>query len=334
MSIHVGLIGLGNIIEHHVDALRCLDAFTVTAVCDVDEPRRAHWADALSCAAYPDTDSLLGSGVDVAVVALPHHLHVPVSLAALSAGCHVLVEKPMTIRAADVEVMVGAARDAGRVLLVADLTGFAPGAVRTGGKFSAGELGRFLTGCIFNARVYFYPGRPAWFLEESASGGGMFANVGLHCLATARMALPGLTPCSVSATVAHIDEHPVEACTALLVRYAEGGSMLYEEVGYFPRPDWLNTGTHFVFESGFVSWTDTQWRMMDRDGHEHVEPLTPHEHVYTPVYEDLLRAIEGRPHWPTLDAYAEDMVVARAAYASAARGGEINLADTDWRADA
>jgi glucose-fructose oxidoreductase len=243
------------------------------------------------------------------------------------------VEKPMAVSVDECRAMLAAAKARGRALIVAESAGHTPGAVRTGEKFAAGELGRFFTGSIINARFYFNEGRPAWFLDPAMSGGGMFSNVGLHRLAAARACLPGLTPVAVSGSVSHQPEWKVEACTTAHVRYAEGGAMLYEEVGYYPRPEWLNAGVHFVFAEGIVSWDEQHWRMMRRDGQEIVEGL-PAAPGYLPIYENVLRAVRGEEYGPSARGYAEDVAIVHAAYASAQAGHEVDLRTPEWSLDA
>ena len=328
MSLTLGFIGLGAILSHHLAGLKENPEFKVVSVCDLDPEKVERWSQELGCRGFVDYRDLLAAPPDVALVALPHGLHCEATVEALRAGCHVLVEKPMAVSVDECRRMLEAARQYGRHLGVAETAGLQPGPALTGKKFRAGDLGRFFTGSILNERFYFHEGRPAWFLDPALSGGGMFSNVGLHRLATARACLPGLTPVSVSASVSHIPEYQVEACTSALVRYREGGAMLYEEVGYFPRPEWLNVGTHFIFEEGIVKWDDRAWRMMTRKGQQVEEPLSPAGTSYSPVYANLLRAIrEGDSEaWE----YAVDTAIAQAAYASAREGREIDLTRPPW----
>ena len=238
----------------------------------------------------------------------------------------------MAVSVAQCRQMLAAAHAHGRILRVAESAGVLPGPVRTGERFASGNLGRFFTGGIINARHYFHQGRPAWFLDPAASGGGMFTNIGLHRLAVTRACLPGLTPITVSASVAHQPEWEVEACTTALVRYAEGGSVLYEEVGYYPRPEWLNAGTHYVFEEGIVSWDTERWRMADRQGAVHEEDLPPAT-GYLPIYQGLVEAIRrGESHTQARD-YTVDTAIAHAAYASARKLAEVDLRAPEWRID-
>ena len=329
-QVNLGIIGAGAILESHIKALAQVPFFGVVGVCDTDEARRERTATALGARGFASYGELLASGPEVVLVALPHGLHCEVSVAALEAGCHVLVEKPMAVSVGECRSMLRAARQCNRVLMVAEASSFQPGPVRTGEWFSRGDLGRFFTGSIINERFYFHAERPDWFLDPAMSGGGMFSNVGLHRLAVTRACLPGLVPTAVSASVAHQPDWQVEACTTALVRYAEGGCMVFEEVGYYPKPEWLNTGTHYIFEQGIVSWDAQTWRLVQRDGREVVEGLAP-DPQYRAVYERLQQAISGEDVLSGAGEYAQDIAIVRAAYASSHEQREIDLRSAEWR---
>ena len=332
MSYTVGFIGLGAIARSHLPAIAVHDGLRLAAVCDRDEHALRARADEYGVAGYRDYRDLLAEGADIAVVALPHHLHCEAAVAALQAGCHVLAEKPMAVSVEQCRTMLQAARRAGRILAVTDTAAYHPGALLTGERFRSGTLGRFLSGVHHNARFYFHEGRPAWFLDPATSGGGMFANVGLHRLAQTRACLPGLDPVTVSASVSHVPEHPVEACTSALIRYRAGGAMHYEELGYVPRPAWWHLDAHYVFEEGMVTFDAERWRLVTRDGAEHEEALVAAGNPYEPVYRDLLRRLQGdTPLGPTGRESAADVTVVQGAYASARTAREVDLTAPAWQ---
>ena len=105
--------------------------------------------------------------------------------------------------------------------------------------------------------------------------------------------------------------------------------MLYEEMGYFPRTDWLNYGAHFAFEGGVVAWTDSAWRMVKRDGSVVEEELPPPE-GYAPIYAQLVLAMRGERPVRQAWEFAEDAVISQACYASARLGHEIDLTGPEW----
>jgi predicted dehydrogenase len=322
----VGISGLGAIRRAHLAPLAAHDRFLISVVHDADSARAAGVAREVGCTAAESFEALLATRPDVVVLLLPHDLHSSHALEALDAGCHVLVEKPMANSVEECCAMLRAAERADRVLRVADLSSYLPGAVETGRRFAAGDLGGFLSGAILNARFYFTDSRPAWFLDPERSGGGMFSNVGLHRLAEVRTVLPGLAPRTVDAAVTRLDAWQVEACTSALVRY-DRGAMHYEEVGYFPRPDWFASHTHFYFERGLVAFDHDAWRLVDRDGAEETVAL-PAEPGYAPVYDDLAEALDGGlPRGPSARDSAGDVALVRAMYESGRTGRQVALAE-------
>ena len=328
------MIGLGTIANAHLAAIDAQRRLRLAGLCDIDGDILRRRPAGAAVPGFSDYRDLLQSAPDVVVVALPHHLHCEVAVAALEAGCHVLVEKPLAVSVEQCRAMLQAAHRARRILTVSDTAAYHPGALLTGAHYDAGTLGRFFSGMHHNVRFYFHAGRPAWFLEPTASGGGMFANVGLHRLAQTRACLPGLIPCAVSAAVSRLAEYPVEACTSALVRYRGGGAMHYEELGYVARPAWWPLTTHYLFEEGMVTFDADRWGMVTRAGAEHEEPLEAPTNPYTPVYRDLLRRLDGEAALgPEAWESAADVAVVQGAYASAKAGRETDLTAPDWRID-
>jgi len=330
MSVTIGLIGIGNIVDSHLNAIKENPEYKLVSVCRRSEDQLRRMADKLGCRGFTDYRDLLAEAPDVVLVSLPHGLHCRVTIEAMQAGCNVLVEKPMAVSVEECRTMLRAAEEYGRQLIVTEVAGFYAGPVLTGKKFKAGDLGRFFTGSVINERFYFHEGRPRWFLDPAMSGGGMFANVGLHRLAVARACLPGLTPVSVCGSVSHVSDYEVEACASAIVKYREGGCMLYEEVGYYPKPEWLNVGTHFVFEEGVVGWDDKSWRIMTRCRGQIEEELPVSADGYVQSYANMLRAMRGEDYSPKTWEYAVDTSIAQGLYAGAREGREIDLTSPEW----
>ena len=101
--------------------------------------------------------------------------------------------------------------------------------------------------------------------------------------------------------------------------------MLYEEIGYYPRPEWLNVGTHFVFEKGIVMWDSNTWRMITRTDQHFEEKLHKQQYPYAPIYKNMLRAIHGETYGPSASEYAVDVAIAQGAYRSSLENREIDV---------
>lgn len=117
MSRRVGLIGGGRWGEVQRRALLSAGATLAAGLVASEESSRRlqrEWA----VPVHKDLEEFLACDMEAVVIASPNHLHAPHSLAALSSGRHVLVEKPMAISVEDCEAMIAAAARAGLVLAV------------------------------------------------------------------------------------------------------------------------------------------------------------------------------------------------------------------------
>jgi scyllo-inositol 2-dehydrogenase (NADP+) len=118
--INVAIIGLGRSgWELHALPLSKFPEYHLTAVCDQSEKRRADATQTFGIQAYAHWQEIVNlPNIELVVVSTPSHLHVEPALAALAAGKHVVVEKPMATTLADVDRLVAAAKKANRMLTV------------------------------------------------------------------------------------------------------------------------------------------------------------------------------------------------------------------------
>lgn len=183
--VNIGLVGAGGISELHEPAYREFpDRATLAAVCDVDEDRARECADAFDAPYWTDHEAFLAEAdVDAVDVTLPHHLHYPVVKDALTAGKHVLVEKPFATSMADCEELVALAEERGLTLMVGQMQRFHPPYRALKTRVDAGELGavrhaRF--DVTANQEDLFGPDH--WLYDGSKAGGGGVIGYGVHKL--------------------------------------------------------------------------------------------------------------------------------------------------------
>lgn len=141
-----------------------------------------------------DFDAILAdTEIGAVSICTPHLLHESMTLAALSAGKHVLVEKPMASSVAEATRMVEAAKAAGRVLYVAENEVHTQRMVELRRIVSTrehiGELA--FAACIAGYRQPSpaYPGRRAWLTDPAAGGTGTWMLQGIHTVAQLRFVL-------------------------------------------------------------------------------------------------------------------------------------------------
>jgi predicted dehydrogenase len=128
--IRVGIVGCGEVAQiiHLPSLYQLADKFEVTALCDVSAQVLNgvgdHWGIAKRFQDYRDLVNQ--PDVDAVLVTNPHVYHTEVTLAAIAAGKHVLVEKPMSISLHEAEQIIAAQRSAGVVVQVGYMRRHAP----------------------------------------------------------------------------------------------------------------------------------------------------------------------------------------------------------------
>jgi predicted dehydrogenase len=124
-NVRLAVIGAGYMGRYHAEKLAaCADA-ELLAVIDADAARAKEVAAVVSCAHGTEHRSWLAK-VDAVCVAVPTAQHYAVVRECLSAGLHVLVEKPIATTLAEADALLALAREKGRVLQVGHLQRFNP----------------------------------------------------------------------------------------------------------------------------------------------------------------------------------------------------------------
>jgi predicted dehydrogenase len=129
-------------------------------------------------AKYSDLDGLLGDGsIDLVDICLPPHLHAEASIAALRAGKHVFVEKPMGLTAAECDRIMKAADKAGRQVLVGHVLPLLPEYAFARQAVASGKYGKLLGGHF--KRVI---SDPLWLKDfyDPAKVGGPLVDLHVH----------------------------------------------------------------------------------------------------------------------------------------------------------
>lgn len=130
---------------------------------------------------HQDYSSVLSSDADVVDLVVPHHLHRDMSVAALRAGKHVLVEKPMARTEKEAIDMMKAAKSAGRRLMVTDQFFFDPAVRAVEELIRGGRLGRVHT-IVIRSQVLAKP--KDWRTRLEEMGGGALIDGGIHFIDT------------------------------------------------------------------------------------------------------------------------------------------------------
>ena len=152
--MRVGVVGLGYWGPNLARNFHALPDCELAWCCDADPGRRGRIAEQFRATRVTDdiADLLTDPQLDAIVLATPVPTHGPLAVAALEAGKHCFVEKPLAQSVADAERAVAAAADSERVLMVGHLLEYHPGVRALKEIVDSGQLGelRYIYGNRLN----------------------------------------------------------------------------------------------------------------------------------------------------------------------------------------
>ncbi len=210
--VGVGVIGAGAIAQiAHLVALSRMDGVEAVALCDNDLPKAQALARRFGIPdVYDDIEDLLRhSKPDAVAVCTPNHLHEVHVLTALSAGVHVLCERPLALSTEGIERVIAASEPARRTVMVGMNSRFRTDVQAVRAFLAGGELG-----ALRSIRAGWYIFRPTgaaagWRVRRQESGGGAMLDLGLPLIDLA-LWLAGC-PATKRVTAAFSGEHDDEA---------------------------------------------------------------------------------------------------------------------------
>ncbi|KVZ45904.1 Gfo/Idh/MocA family protein [Burkholderia ubonensis] len=216
-AVRFGIVGAGSIARRFAQSLAHVPGAALAGVW----ARRADAAAAF-CATHGGTpadslDALLASDVDAVYIATLHDSHAEYALASLAAGKAVLCEKPATLNAAQLETVLRAARDAGRLFMEAMKPPFFPLYRKLRAHLRddpIGEIRLVRAGCASSS----VPGdHPVYRLEQA---GGALLDIGIY---ETFLAVDWLgAPLDVQ-TLGRVGATGVDVFASLNSRHANGG---------------------------------------------------------------------------------------------------------------
>lgn len=211
MPVKIGVIACGAIGQRrHIPEAAANPDIDLVALCDINEARVKECCKRWGGKPYTDFRKLLKHpGLDAVVVAGPNYLHAPHTLAALAAGKHVLVEKPMATTRQDARAMIAAAAKARKFLMVGQNQRLMPPHVKAKKLLDAGVIGK-----VLSFRTAFQHKGPegwsldgigSWFFKKDQAVMGVTGDLGVHKIDLMRYLL-GQEVATVSAKLATLDK--------------------------------------------------------------------------------------------------------------------------------
>ena len=192
--LRLAFLGCGFITQVHSRNLRALGGRVLSSYASRDSAKAADF-----CRRFSGTTSygayaaaIDDPRVDAVVIAVPPRFHLDLTLQALAAGKHVLVEKPAFLRMDDYRAVQAARDRAGRVVLVGENDHYKPLAVRLRRLLAEGVIGEMVFG-HFTTIAHRLKTADDWRNDEAMAGGDAFFEEGIHWLHIAGSLGPRIT---------------------------------------------------------------------------------------------------------------------------------------------
>ena len=180
--LRIGVVGAGPVTSrYHLAAIRGVPEVAPEFIVDLDEEKARNFALRNGFPHFASSHTELYGAVDIAIVALPNHLHAPISIALLSNGIHVLCEKPMARNPGECKAMIEAGRQSGALLAIGHNRRF-----RNHLQLAKKYLDEGLIGAI--SKIEAEEGsasdwqRSSAYFDPQLSGGGALMDVGIHAV--------------------------------------------------------------------------------------------------------------------------------------------------------
>lgn len=192
--LRIAFLGCGFITRVHSRNLRALKGDIVCGYASRDKARAdAFNAEFRGTGSYGDYPAAINDpAIDAVVIAVPPKFHLDLTLQALAAGKHVLVEKPAYLTTADYHMVRDARDRARRVVLVGENDHYKPLAVTLRRLLADGVIGDMVFG-HFNTVVKRLKTADDWRNDETMAGGDAFFEEGIHWLHIAGSLGPAIT---------------------------------------------------------------------------------------------------------------------------------------------
>ena len=235
--VRMGFIGCGGIIRGHTKQLLATPEAEIAALTDIDPARittlKSVYPAVGQAREYTDyKDMLKSEELDAVLVSTPHTLHYEHAMAAIRAGLHVLVEKPLVCRVDHARKLIAAAEKAGVVIEICYQRHFAGPYRYMRDAIGSGELGEVRFISALQMQEWLVGTRGTWRQKAALAGGGQLNDSGSH-LMDALLWTTGLAADTVSAQMEYFGTE-VDINSALTIRFTNGAIGSISIIGSAP----------------------------------------------------------------------------------------------------
>ena len=260
-----GIIGAGMIGRFHAQAITDMANGSLHAVFDLNQERAEALANDFGAKGYSDMQAFLADEeLEIVTVGTPSGAHLDPTLAALKAGKHAIVEKPLEVTTERIDQLITASEESGKTLAAVLNRRFHPG---MDAFKKASEEGRFGTLASASAYIKWYRDQAyydsaGWRGTWALDGGGALMNQSIHTVdALLYLAGPAKRVAATTGLLAHERIEVEDHCVAIIEfengarGVIEASTCTWSKDGHPARVQLSGTeGSVFLADEAFEIW--------------------------------------------------------------------------------
>jgi predicted dehydrogenase len=246
--LRVGILGAGFFGAYHARAVAAVEGARLVAACAEQLSLAEAFTREHGGKPYGEWRAMLDdNSVDAVAITAPHHLHCRLAVAALEAGKHVLLEKPMALSVAECSRIIASAETSRGKLMIGQIMHFVWPLIVAREILDRGDLGKPVTGSSSLLKTWMESNRRGWHLDPE-TGGGMLMTAGIHALDQLIWLMDGRVSSISAAAGTSFHDQKADDSAMMLLRFADGRFGQVASIGY--RDGGGTFGLDLVCENG------------------------------------------------------------------------------------
>ena len=229
MKKKIVVIGFGGMGSWHVNHALKSDVLELAGIYDIDDSKNEK-ARSMGIYAYSSLDEVINDkSVDLVTIAIPNDVHLETVVKCLKGGKHVICEKPVALSSSDLEEMISASKEGGKLFTVHQNRRFDVDYLAMQQLADSGEIGKPLR---IESRIHGSRGIPSDWRGEKEHGGGMILDWGIHLIDQLMLIYKDDVIDTINCTVTNITNKEVDDGFYLTITF-KSGAVAFVEVGTY-----------------------------------------------------------------------------------------------------
>ncbi|MDQ7028053.1 MAG: Gfo/Idh/MocA family oxidoreductase [Anaerolineae bacterium] len=336
MSLRLAFTGTGTIAHIHALAVEEIEEAEIVAIVNHSPASANHFAERYKITRkYEKIAPLIHEGgIDALIINTPNYLHASQAIAALEAGIHVMVEKPMAMTVEEAQNIIAASEKSGARLMVAHCWRFDEEVQWLRDQLREGKLGAIIRTKGYGIHTLWGP--EGWFTQKRLSGGGALADMGIHAIDTTRYLLHDPKPVRVFARVGtYYGSYDVDDTAMVMIDWDNGVTSFIESGWWQPHSGRAEASTELYGTEGYAQVFPTHLKIVDESrrrvaivesGFSQEADKPPSQKMYNAQMAYFVKAIQhGLKPVPGGQEGLVNLQIIEAAYESSRSGQLVTL---------